>query len=317
MSRNAAPAHRTHDLVVGVDGTPASANAVRYARKAAALSGGRVAVYHVIPDYVPMAGMYPIPPHDLVDAGRSALHASLRQVEDTADGVVLETHLRRGSVVRTLTSVGHDAHAIVVGSDRRRASLRVLTGNVSTGVAARSAVPVVSVPETWRADRTSGLVVVGVKSPQHSEALMAEAFDLAQRTASRLRVLHIWQFPDTYDELVVTDAPLLAEWAARNDRELEALVAPWRHSYPGVDVELRTVRAYAAQALVAASEEADELVIVRRSYGIPAAAHLGATARAVLLHAHCPVRVVPAVHVPVLPDLEVEAGGAALKQATA
>ena len=110
---------------------------------------------------------------------------------------------------------------------------------------------------------------------------------------------------------------MVAEWTDRIDRELAALVAPWRHSYPAVDVELRTVHDHPAPALVAASAEADELVIVRRVHGIPAAAHLGSTARTALLYAHCPVRVVPAVQVPVLTDLDLESGGVALKQAIA
>ena len=197
MSSKHVPTHRSHDVVVGVDGTPASANAVRYALRAVGPSGDKVDVAHVVSDYMPMAGLFPIPSQDLDEAGRAALRESLRQVGPVADGVVLESHLRRGSVVSTLTTLGEDARAIVVGSDRRPVSMRLLTGNVSTGVAARSTVPVVSVPETWPADRATGVVVVGVKDPKHSEALMAEAFDVAQRTGSRLRVLHAWRFPAT------------------------------------------------------------------------------------------------------------------------
>ena len=45
MSNSTRPAHRTHDVVVGVDGTPASTNALRYARADAVRSGGRVEVF--------------------------------------------------------------------------------------------------------------------------------------------------------------------------------------------------------------------------------------------------------------------------------
>ena len=316
MTNPTRPTHRTHDVVVGVDGTPASVNALRYARAEAARSGGKVDVIHVVPDYVPMAGMYPILPEDLLAAGRTALGSTIDRVGDPGDGVVVERHLERGAVVKLLTSAGHDARAIVVGSDRRPASVRLLTGNVSTGVAARAAVPVVSVPETWRADRPTGVVMVAVKHPEDSDALMAEAFDVARRSGSRLLVLHAWHFPSAYDDLIAADPVTLDEWGARARHELEGLVRPWRRSYGDVDVELRAVHDHAAHALVAASEHADELVLVRRARGFPAAAHLGSTARTVLLYAHCPVRVVPAVHAPMLPDLDLEAGGRPLKQAT-
>lgn len=317
MSSKQLPAHRTHDVVVGVDGSPASANALRYAIGAAGSSGGKVDVIHVISDFLPMAGRYPIPARDLEAAGRSTLRESLRQLGHAKDGVAMETHLRRGSVVGTLTSVGAAAQTIVVGSDRRPVSMRLLAGNVSTGVAARSAVPVVSVPETWHGDRAAGLMAVGVKDVKHSEALMAEAFEVAQRTDSRLLVLHAWRFPATCDDLLVSDPCVVAEWTDRIEGELAALVAPWRHSHPEVGVELRAVHDHPAPALAAASAKADELVVVRGGPGVPATAHLGSTARTLLLYAHCPVRVVPAVHVPVLADLDLEANGVALKQAIA
>jgi nucleotide-binding universal stress UspA family protein len=195
--------------------------------------------------------------------------------------------------------------------------MRLLSGNVSTGVAARATVPVVSVPETWCGERTAGVIVVGIKHLDHAEAALTEAFAVARRAGSRLRVLHAWRFPAAYDDIVVSDPATLTEWRVRAERELEALVAPWRCAHPDVEVELRTVHDYAAQALVAASEDADELVIVRRAHGVPAAAHLGSTARTVLLYAHCPVRIVPSLPVPVMRDPDLEAAGAGLKRSMA
>lgn len=318
MSNQPRTTLRTNDTVVGVDGSPASANALRYALKEAARSGGKVDVFHVVPDYAPIA--YPIPLDELVEAGRAALDETLRQVGEAghdAVGDVIRTHLERGGVVKTLTAVGNAAQAIVVGSDRRPVSMRLLTGNVCTGVAARSGVPVVSVPETWSAARSTGVVLAAVKHPAHSDALMAEAFAVASRSGSRLVVLHAWRFPSAYDDIIVSDPDSLAEWGDRARHELEELVTPWEHRHPDVDVEIRTVHDHSAHALVTASEDADEIVIARRAHGIPAAAHLGSTARTVLLYAHCPVRVVPAVHVPMLPDLDLEEAGAPLTRATA
>lgn len=316
MSSTRKTTPRNHDVIVGVDGTPASANAIRYAREEAARCGVGLEVVHVVPDVAPLGGFYPVSPDELMDAGRAALDASLELAGPAVRGVPEVTRVGRGHVVTSLTETGREARAVVLGSDRRPVSMRLLTGNVSTGVSARSAVPVVSVPDTWSGDRDPGVVVVCVKHPEHSGALLTEAFEVARRRGSRLVVLHAWRLPMAYDDWLESSSATLRDWAARAVRELEDAIAPWRSSHPDVDVELRCVHDQAAHALVAASEEADELVLVRRSHGLPAAAHLGSTARAVLLYAHCPVRVVPAGHVPVLLDLALEAAGAPLERAS-
>ncbi|CUR59762.1 putative UspA domain protein [metagenome] len=318
MSSSTQRAHRTQDVLVGVDGSSASAHAIRYAKAEAVRSGGAVDVVHVVPDVAPMNGFYPVPPDELMDAGAAALDASLEQVGQVGepdDGVPVRPHVRRGPVVATLTELGREARMIVVGSDRRPVSMRLLTGNVSTGVSARAAVPVVSVPDTWSPEQSTGVVLVGVKHPDHADALLAEAFEVARQRHSRLLVLHAWRLPIAYDDLLSGDIGTLKDWAARAERELEEVVAPWRASHPEVDVEVRAVHDQAAHALVVASEEADEVVVVRRTHGVPAATHLGSTARAVLLYARCPIRVVPAVHVPMVLDLDLETSGAALKRA--
>lgn len=245
---SAAPAR---DVVVGVDGSAASVNALRYARREA------------------------------------------RRLGTSADVV----HVEHGSVVESLVDAGDEGSVLVVGSDRRQPPLRLLTGNVTTAVAARCAVPVVSVPETWRQGRATGVVLVGVKHPHHSAVLMAAAYAIALRRGSRLVVLH---------------ASVRHQWdAGRGRRELDELVAPWQEQWPEVPVEVRCVHEQAANALVTAAAEADELVIARRCVGIPGSAHLGSTARTVLLHAPCPVRVVPGTHVP-LPGRGRALAGAAL-----
>lgn len=305
------PRRGNRGVVVGADGSAASVNALRYARAEAARHGEGVDVIHVVPDYSPIAGMYPVPPDELTAAGRAALRATVDQVDADPSGAAVRTHLRRGAVVTTLADAGHGARSIVVGSDRRPPAMRLLTGNVSTGVAARATVPVVSVPDTWRADESTGVVLVGVKRTDKAVPLLAEAFTLAQERGCRLRVLHAWRLPSGYDD-IIADRTAFDDWEQRAHRELARLVAPWRDRHPEVEVEFRIVHDQAAHALVEASAEADELVIVRRAHGFPAAAHLGSTARTVLLYAHCPVRVIPAVDAPLLPDLALEEAGAPL-----
>lgn len=312
MSHTDEMRHHRRGMVVGVDGSAASVNALRYARAEAARHGEGVDVIHVVPDYSPIAGMYPVSPDDLVAAGRAALRSSMDQVDGSTPDVAMAPHLQRGSVAATLAAAGKGARGIVVGSDRRPVAMRLLTGNVSTGLAARASVPVVSVPDTWRADRDTGVVLVGVKRTDRSESLLAEAFSVAQQRRARLLVLHAWRLPSGYDD-IIADRVAFADWELRARRELERFTAAWQQRCPDVEVAFRTVHDQAAHALVAASTGADEIVIARRDSGLPGAAHLGSTARTVLLHAHCPVRVVPRAESSLTTDLELEAAGAPLK----
>ena len=118
-------------------------------------------------------------------------------------------------------------------------------------------------------------------------------------------MVHAWRLPSAYDD-IIGDRVAYEEWDGRARVELEECLAEWRSAYPDVDVEVRAVHDQAAHALVAASYDVDEVVLVRRARGI----HLGATARAVMAHSDCPVRIVPADHVLRMPDLSLEDSGA-------
>lgn len=299
---------RTGDVVVGVDGSDASRNAVRYGLEEARRGGGVLRLVHVVPDYGVMTALYPLPPSDLAESGREVLRLVLEDLGPTDSAVTVATVLRRGSRVATLASAARAARILVVGSDRRPVAARVLTGNTTTGVAAGSVAPVVSVPETWRPESSTGVVAVAVKSPVHSMELLGEAFAVAQARGSRLLVLHAWRMSTGYDD-IITDRVAPEEWAHRARTELAALLSDWETSFPEVEVEFRAVHDQAAHALVEASRAADEIVIVRRAHGIPAGAHLGATARALLRESQCPVRVVPPGHVVSLPGLVLEEAG--------
>ena len=185
---------------------------------------------------------------------------------------------------------------------------RTRRGDVSTGVAAGASAPVVVVPESWPTGEPTGVVLVGIKRPDRSDALLAEAFEVAHSRGSRLLVMHAWRLPSGYDD-IIGDRVAAEDWDARAHRELEECLAEWRTAYPDVEVEVRAVHDQAAHALVAASADADEMVLVRRARGI----HLGATARAVMAHAHCPVRIVPADDTLRMPDLSLEDAGALSK----
>lgn len=302
----------TSAVVVGVDGTAANQGALRYAVEEARRSGSRVRLVHVVPDRVPVSPMMPILPDGLTETGEAVLRRAEEVVRDLAPHVDLETWLRHGSRVTELLGALDAADLLVLGRDDRPVFYRLVEGDTTTRLAARAHVPVVEVPANWRAAEGHGFVLVGVQSAAHSGELLGHALAEAHARSARLVVLHAWRLPSAYDDII--EARIAQERVvAEGTTEMQRLLKPWRIAYPEVPVEIRIVHDRPAHALLEASADAELLVIVRRMHGIPAAAHLGGTARAVLRNAECPVAVVSPAQTLELSSLVVESGGELLK----
>ena len=290
----------TGTVVVGVDGTTANESALRWAVEEARRAGGPLRLVHVVPDHVPLSPLMPLVPGDLSANGREVL----AQVLDT---------VRRLAPDLELVRAAEDADVLVLGRADPSVLHRLVEGDTATRAAARAPVPVVEVPPGWDGTTGSrGVVLVGVKSPANADDLLGRAFAVARERAARLLVLHAWHLPSAYDDIIegrVAREQVEREGAA----EIDGLLSPWRDVHPGVEVEVRIVHDRPGHALVEASGSADLVVLVRRSHGVPAAAHLGGTARAVLRHAECPVLVVPPTQTTEMPSLRVEAEGQLLR----
>lgn len=280
-------------VVAGADGSPGSAGALRMAAQEARLLEAPVRLVHVVPSYLMLGSVQPLSPADLADTGGAILTRAAKELATSAPDLTISTELRYGARSFELAAAAADAQVLLVGRDSRSLVGRLVQGNTCTGVAARSTCDTVSVSPGWPAARR-GVILVGVKSGHHAHELLAAAFVEARRHGSRLVALHAWKLPSYYDDIIESRL-VVDDWSQRARAELETLLAGFEDSYPDVDVETRVVHDYPSHALVEASKQADQLVIVRRAHGVPAALHLGATARAVLRGAHCPVRIVPPV----------------------
>lgn len=133
-----------HRIVVGVDGSPASVDALRWAADEARVRHARLTVAIVwkwnVPAPVPMVGPMP---GELREAAREALDAALRSVDLT--GVEVDPVLVEGEAADKLEELAADADLLVVGSRGRSAVAGVLLGSVSRHCVLHVACPVVVV----------------------------------------------------------------------------------------------------------------------------------------------------------------------------
>jgi nucleotide-binding universal stress UspA family protein len=281
-------------IVVAVGHDPIDA-ALAFAAGEAVRAGCGLHLAHVVHHLIAQG-----PPNVLVtetdveQVGRQALNAALDRARDLVEGIPVTAELAIGGVVTTLVDVARDARMIVLQRRDLSSMMRVVTRSVSSGVAARARIPVVSVPSHWSPARTHGdfpTVTVGVDVPDRAEPVLRAAAAEARSRGAVLRVLHTWTFPSAYDDIILTRTES-EEWADRASAEIQTEIDILGDEVAGVPVQIEARHAYAADALIEASRETTMLVIGRHDPLVPIGSHLGPIARAVLREAECPVLLV-------------------------
>ena len=143
-------------IVVGVDGSAASHEALRWAAQEVRLRGARLVAVHawafVLPALIGDPGMMPMPAVDLPGqleaeeaAARADFDAAVADALGAEPAIEIEKRLVEGDAGDALTSESADADLVVVGSHGRSGIKAALLGSVSRHVVDRAACPVVVV----------------------------------------------------------------------------------------------------------------------------------------------------------------------------
>jgi nucleotide-binding universal stress UspA family protein len=143
-------------IVVGVDGSAASLEALRWAVEEARLRDARVVALHAW-TFVPAApigdpGMIAIPAGDLMgqleaetEAARAELADSIAQALGAYPGVEVESRLTESEAGEALVAESESADLVVVGSHGRSGLRAAILGSVSRHVVDHARCPVVVV----------------------------------------------------------------------------------------------------------------------------------------------------------------------------
>ena len=283
-------------VVVGVDGSECSLQAVRWA--AAEAARRHLPLRLVAAHAWPAGGLIGDPGlgvdyravlRDVVLGHLAAAAAAARQV---ASGLEVEQVEVTGFPESVLPAESARAEMVVLGDRGLGGFTGLLIGSVAVAVTAHAGRPVVVVrgPEPDLAAPLPEPVVVGVDGSPTSEAAVAFAFEEASLRRVPLVAVHVWQ--DRLVEAVM--APLL-DWDAIESDERQVLaerLAGWSSKYPDVQVRRLVARDRPARALVEESGRAQLVVVGSRGRGGLHGLLLGSVSQALLHHAHCPVAVV-------------------------
>ncbi|MDI3385379.1 universal stress protein [Streptomyces sp. B-S-A8] len=293
-------------VVTAVDGSEHSVKALEWALAAARERGAELVVTHVRTDFVknvPLQGDLPVIP--LPEPDETPVLTEVRRLLDgRSDLPPVRTVTLDGALPSAVTALGDEAQLLVVGSRGRGGFASLLLGSVSRACAARAGCPVVVVPHAARAEVVrlpEGVppVVLGLEPEETGDAAIEFAFAEAARKGARLEVVTTYSVPLSTLTVVGpyvtgTDGDgrpeIEAELYEAQRRRLEASVS----GHPDAEVTCVVAPADAAGRLVVASQTAGLLVVGRHRRRLSADSFLvGSAANAVLLHAHCPVAVVP------------------------
>ncbi|MFD3501846.1 universal stress protein [Streptomyces sp. NPDC058676] len=292
----------TLPVVAAVDGSDDSLRALEFALDAARRREAPLRVAHVrqyaawAQPEVLAAG--PADPDDdpVLDQVRGRLEG--RDGMPAVEYLVLE-----GAPGALLPELGSTAQLLVLGSRGRGGFASLLLGSNGMAAARDAECPVVVVPRPGRevhgeAPTAPGpRVVVGLQVDSPDEATLAFAFTEAALRGARLQVVAAYPWPVQNWAVPGELAPVMIDQdtVESETRVLaEGFLAPHGARHPDVRTEPYVTPGDAAGHLVAASKDADLVVVGRHRRRLLAPARMmGSVTQAVLLHAASPVAVVP------------------------
>jgi nucleotide-binding universal stress UspA family protein len=289
-------------VIAAVDGSDDSLRALEWAFDAARRRSAPLRVVHVrqyahwAQPEILAAG--PADPQEdpVLDRVRTRLEGRADQPDTEYVGL-------EGAPSALLPELGASAQLLVLGSRGRGGFASLLLGSNGMAAARDAECPVVVVRRAGGEvhGETSGgpgsRVVVGLKVDGPDEATLEFAFAEAARRGARLQAVAAYPWPAQPWMMPGEMPPPIVDRDVIEDEArvlAEGFLAPYRERHPDVPAEPVAAAGDAAGHLVAASQDADLVVVGRhRRHLLAPARMMGSVTHAVLLHAASPVAVVP------------------------
>lgn len=291
---------RENDVVVAVDGSAASDNAVRWAANTAVKRDVplRLASSYTMPQFLYAEGM--VPPQELYD---DLQRETLRKIEDAREialsvgpDLKIGHVVAEGSPIDMLLDMSREYGMIVMGSRGLGGLSGMVLGSVSGAVVSHASCPVVVVRDDNNVseDTKYGPVVVGVDGSEVSRRATEVAFEEAQARGCELIAVHTWI--DSQMQAPVAGFSISDErWEAVEQEKsefLENYLHEFAQAYLDVQVRKIITQDRPVRALTEAAEGAQLLITGSHGRGGFKGMLLGSTSRALLQSAPCPMMVV-------------------------
>ncbi|KAB1990273.1 universal stress protein [Streptomyces triticiradicis] len=283
-------------VTVGLDGSPESLAAARWAAGEAEKRGLALRLLHAWPLLAPE----PADTAAEVDQNywaRRLVHTAQAELRAHHPDLTVVADLVPEDAQEALIKAASESEMLVLGSRGLETVESYFMGDVSMPVVARAERPVVLVraepAERGSPPAPAERVVVALKLNGSAEALLGFAFHTAAARQVPLLAVHGRSVPLHARMPWGADHEVAEEITGEARQDLTRVLRPWREKYPQVRVTDSIRLASPGKAVLQAAEGAVLLVVGRRAHRHGVAPHLGPVAHAALHHGRCPVAVVP------------------------
>lgn len=288
-----------HGVLVGVDGSESSKNAVRWAASEAAMRHCRLTVINVARSFPVAASTFAWPagrvPQEVLEIeendGATVVAEAMSIAAGTGRNLPGEIGAQRlfGGPVNALVVSSRQAQLMVVGSRGRTGQHRRNLGPVASGLITHARCPVVVVHGDLAAGESETLpVLIGWDGYSTSDRALELAFAEASWRRTGLVVLHVVGTDDAYRDP-------RANWTALRRSAVESMNAAldrWRRRYPEVIVTSEVDCGRPARQLVVRSRSVQLVVVGSHGRGAVAGKLLGSVSAAVARDTSAPVLIV-------------------------
>jgi len=267
-------------ILLGYDGTPAAASALRWVAARAARKVATVDVVTVLSRFA----------RDR-ETALDQLHDAETFLRENAPGVGVELHRLEGGVLESLSSMT-DSDLVVVGVNTGHVVQAIAAGGLPLRITVTSRAPVVLVPSEWV--DIEAPVTVGVAADGSSSHAVAFAADEADAVGAPLRLVHAWRMPlPTIPGSVALQVDTEEEMAAHR-HALEIASGIILDTHRDLEVSRELVQDEPGPALLRYASRSSLVVVGTHRRGILEGLVRGAVARSILWQITCPLAVVGA-----------------------
>ncbi|OZF39694.1 hypothetical protein CH294_05505 [Rhodococcus sp. 14-2483-1-1] len=275
-------AHTTGPVVVGIDGSTAALDAVRFAVREARGRGTSVRLVHVIEARLQRDTVYGAPDVD-GDYARTVLDRAAIVAKTSDPTVIVEAVVLQGRPETVLLSEAASACLTVLGTTTEKSLAAWVLGSVVHTVVECSAHPV-AIVRTFDAERGGAVVAaLGDAKVSATDVVVAQAFQEAAMRGANVLAVHT----QTVSTILVSAISGPVDHL-HPESAMDVRLEPFGADYPSVRVASVYAEADSGSELIAVSDSAQLLVLGHERDRVP-----GSTLTTVLRHAECPVLVVP------------------------
>jgi nucleotide-binding universal stress UspA family protein len=282
---------RSGEVVVGVDGSPGGAAALRWAVQEARRRGRVVRAVLVWNALGEPDAVYDHAEHaehaGLAASAAAVLHAAVRAVA-VPYGVRMLEQVIEGVPAESLAHTAQDAALLVVGTRGHGLVRRHIPGSVGRACARQAGVPTVVVLGARTIVEPVPPVVVGIDGSATADAALSWAASEAALRGAPLLIVHAW--PLGASGLMPMAGGSLAQAGEALLRTAEADVAA---RMPGLTIRTRLVPEPAPHALLEAARDAQLLVVGAHGRGGFPGMIFGSISGTCLAASPCTVAVIP------------------------